>query len=78
MKHPVPKQKRSKSRTRRQYGQFATTVQRRLSNKANLTKCPQCGEKKLQHHVCTSCGTYNGRQVIKLETPTKKIKTVKA
>ncbi|GGJ08052.1 50S ribosomal protein L32 [Alicyclobacillus cellulosilyticus] len=29
-----------------------------------LVRCPQCGEYKLQHHVCPTCGTYKGRQVI--------------
>lgn len=26
--------------------------------------CPQCGEARRPHHVCPSCGFYNGRQVI--------------
>ena len=25
-----------------------------------LMDCPRCGEKKLTHHVCPNCGTYNG------------------
>jgi large subunit ribosomal protein L32 len=31
-----------------------------------LVTCPNraCGEKKLPHVVCPSCGTYKGRQVI--------------
>jgi large subunit ribosomal protein L32 len=29
-----------------------------------LMDCPQCGQKKLTHHVCPTCGTYNGNQVI--------------
>ncbi|KJR43674.1 Ribosomal protein L32p [Candidatus Magnetoovum chiemensis] len=30
----------------------------------NAIKCPQCGEMKLSHRVCLSCGSYNGRDVI--------------
>lgn len=31
------------------------------------SKCPQCGEPRLPHRVCSSCGTYRGRQVMKVE-----------
>ena len=30
----------------------------------NLVNCPQCKTLKLPHHVCPSCGTYKGRQVL--------------
>lgn len=78
MKHPVPKQKLSPSRTKKRRSASETSVKKKLTKGVNLTKCPQCGEKKLQHHVCTFCGTYNGRQVIKVGKSTKKIKTIKA
>lgn len=29
--------------------------------------CPQCGEPKRPHNICTSCGTYRGKEVIKTE-----------
>lgn len=25
--------------------------------------CPNCGESRLPHHVCPSCGRYRGREV---------------
>ncbi|MFQ5735850.1 MAG: 50S ribosomal protein L32 [Thermodesulfobacteriota bacterium] len=37
-----------------------------LSAPATST-CPQCGEPKRPHHVCMSCGTYRGRNVLKKE-----------
>lgn len=30
-----------------------------------LVKCPHCGEYTRSHRVCTTCGFYNGKQVIK-------------
>ncbi len=39
-----------------------------------LDKCPQCGKAKKPHTVCTFCGTYRGRQVLKVETKTVKAK----
>lgn len=29
--------------------------------------CPQCGELKTPHRVCSNCGYYKGREVIKVE-----------
>lgn len=27
-------------------------------------ECPNCGERKLPHHVCGACGHYDGREVV--------------
>jgi len=32
----------------------------------NLSKCSHCGEPHRPHHMCLSCGYYNGRQVMDL------------
>lgn len=32
-----------------------------------LVKCPKCGELVMPHRVCRSCGTYKGREVLKVE-----------
>jgi len=31
---------------------------------ANPAECPSCGELKRPHHVCPSCGHYDGREVV--------------
>jgi large subunit ribosomal protein L32 len=30
-----------------------------------MVKCDHCGEMKLAHRVCRSCGTYKGREIVK-------------
>jgi len=37
----------------------------------NLVKCPKCGEFKLSHRVCKACGTYDGRQVLAVDSDAK-------
>ena len=31
---------------------------------AQVVKCDHCGEKKLPHRACPSCGYYHGRSVV--------------
>ncbi len=56
----LPKRKKSKSKRDK----------RRTHQKLdapNLSTCPECGEAKLPHHACPSCGYYKGRKVIETE-----------
>lgn len=57
-----PKRKHSKSRTRKRRANYYN----RLSA-PQMMECPNCGETKLMHRACTSCGHYRGRQVIERE-----------
>jgi len=41
-------------------------------NSPHLDYCPQCHSPKLPHHVCPTCGNYDGREVIEIEGPKKK------
>ena len=61
-KHPVPKQKKPKNKTKKRYGSFKTDVLTKLSKRVNLVICPNCSEKHLAHTVCHACGKYRGRQ----------------
>lgn len=36
-----------------------------------LVKCPKCGELKLSHRVCKACGSYDGREVVKVDASGK-------
>ena len=55
----VPKRKVSKSRKnmRRSHHFLAAP---------SSAACPQCGEPRAPHRVCRFCGTYKGRQVLKV------------
>lgn len=56
-KHPVPKKKTSKSKRDMRRSHHALVP-------ANLVECAQCHSKKQQHHICPSCGYYDGRKVL--------------
>lgn len=56
----VPKKRTSKQRKRK----------RRTHYKAETpdpNACPQCGDPKLPHHVCPTCGYYRGEAVLEVE-----------
>lgn len=57
----VPKSKVSKSRRDKR----RSTVWK--LDAPTLMKCPKCGEFKISHRVCKDCGTYNNREVLKIE-----------
>ena len=35
-----------------------------LKFNANVVECNECGELKLRHHICSSCGFYRGRKIV--------------
>lgn len=35
---------------------------------ANPNECPNCGELRRPHHVCGSCGHYDGREIVAITT----------
>ena len=39
--------------------------------KTTLTKCPKCGKMRKPHTVCVFCGTYKGREVLKVKVAPK-------
>ncbi|MCB2179761.1 50S ribosomal protein L32 [bacterium] len=57
---PLPKRKISKGRRDRRRTHDALKARK-------LVACPNCGEMRLPHHVCPSCGFYKGREVMDVE-----------
>ena len=57
---PLPKRKVSKGRRDRRRAHDALKAR-------NLVACPNCGEMRLPHHVCPSCGYDKGREVVDVD-----------
>ena len=53
----VPKKKISKSRRDMRRAHEALTTSAHV-------ECPNCGETKRPHHICSACGYYDGREVV--------------
>ncbi len=61
---PLTKRKYAKSRQRERRGHMKIET-------PPMDTCPQCHSVKLAHHVCPTCGNYNGREEIKVKAPKK-------
>ncbi|MEO6726036.1 MAG: 50S ribosomal protein L32 [Blastocatellia bacterium] len=57
---PNPKRRHSKSRTRQRRAHDALKP-------IQLATCSNCANKKLAHRVCSRCGYYDGRSVIRVK-----------
>lgn len=53
----VPKKKVSKSRRDMRRSHLALKA-------VNVVSCPNCGESRLPHNICNTCGMYNSRQIL--------------
>ncbi len=62
---PLPKRKYAKARQGERRSHLGVV-------KPPLEECPQCHNAKLAHHVCLTCGSYAGREVIEIESSKKK------
>jgi large subunit ribosomal protein L32 len=56
----LPKQKTSKARKGKRRSHLHLEL-------PPLETCQQCGTKKVTHHVCLECGTYRGRQILRMK-----------
>ena len=54
----VPKKKTSTSRRNQRRAHDALKM-------SSHTECHNCGEIARPHHICTGCGFYNGKEVVK-------------
>lgn len=62
-----PKKKKTHSKTHMGRAHLAL-------KKVTLKKCPKCGEMRKPHTVCSVCGTYKAKEVIKVKTVSKVVK----
>lgn len=63
----LPGHRRTSSHKRRRAAHFALTRKR-------LSTCPKCTKPILSHTACSFCGTYSGRQVLKVAVDNKRKK----
>jgi large subunit ribosomal protein L32 len=56
----VPKKKISKQRRRKRRTHFK-------AQPVPTNVCQRCGDPKIPHRVCSSCGYYGGEQVLEVE-----------
>lgn len=56
----VPKRKTSPSRRGMRRSHHALSL-------ISTGECSNCGNQKLPHHVCDSCGFYNGKQIVEIK-----------
>jgi len=56
----VPKRKTSPSKRNMRRSHDALSVEA-------FQECPNCGELKRPHHMCSACGHYNGREIVSVE-----------
>ena len=61
----LPKRKTAKARQGKRRSHLAFT-------NPPINYCPQCNSPKLAHHICPTCGTYDGREVIQLKSQEEK------
>lgn len=55
----VPKRKTSPSRRNMRRSHHALVA-------VQAVECPNCGELRLNHHVCGACGHYNNREIVEV------------
>ena len=55
-----PKNKSSKARRDKRRANWKMSAM-------NLVKCSKCGALMMPHRVCKSCGSYNKREIVKVE-----------
>ena len=60
----LPKRKYAKARQGKRRSHLKSSL-------PSLDYCPQCHSPKLSHHVCPTCGSYAGREVIEIASPKK-------
>ena len=58
----VPKKRTSRMRRDRR-----RAANNNLRVAVQVIACPKCGEPVMPHRACAACGTYRGREVLRVE-----------
>lgn len=61
---PLPKKKTSKAAQGKRRAHLGISP-------IQLAVCPECNSPKMFHQVCPTCGTYKGKEYIKVSRPQK-------
>jgi len=61
----LPSKRRTKTSKKERSSHFA------LKEKSSVN-CPKCGQPIMPHRACAKCGTYKGREVIKVKSVSAK------
>lgn len=77
-KRATPKKQQANGRSTRRYKTFQNKARKRLLSATALSKCGQCGDMRLSHTACKSCGYYKGRVVVDKSKDMDKITKVQA
>ena len=67
----VQKKKVSKTRTHRRHSTWEKRKLKKVTNKINIVKCPNCWEEIQAHRVCPNCGYYKGEQIISVKVKSR-------
>lgn len=63
----IPKKRHTSSKVARRRSHHAL-------KKIKLTTCKKCGKAIMPHRACSFCGSYDGKEVIKIKTAKTKSK----
>jgi large subunit ribosomal protein L32 len=63
----IPKKRHTSSKVGRRRSHHAL-------KKVKLAKCKKCGKAVMPHRACTFCGSYDGKEVVKIKIAKKKSK----
>ena len=77
-KRSTPKKQQANGQSTRRYKTYQNKARKRLLQATSISKCDKCGESRLSHTACPSCGYYKGRVVIDKSREMDKITKVKA
>ncbi len=77
-KRSTPKKQQANGQSTRRYKDFQNKARKRLLKITAISNCRKCGEFRLSHTVCPSCGFYKDRLVIDKSKEMDKITKVKA